>query len=54
MGVRLGDAKRPYNLRVGVGKTEEDEVLTSDGPNQNYMHRLSAPIDTSLLCPEDD
>ena len=43
MGVRLGDAKRPPNLRVGVGKTEEDGVLTSDSPNQNYIHPIVCP-----------
>ena len=45
--VRLADAIRPPNLRVG--KTEKEVVLTnSDGNQENYVPPIVCPGDTSL------
>ena len=35
------DEKRPLNIREG--KNEEDAVLTSYSPNQNYIHPMVCP-----------
>ena len=39
--VTFRDAKRPLNL--SEGKNEEDAVLTSYSPNQNYIHPIICP-----------
>jgi len=49
--VRLGDAIRPPDLRVG--NNEEGAVLTSDGDNQNYVPPIVCLVVTSLRFPKD-